>query len=1177
MSNKLMIPDALQQAIKNNTLVIFVGAGFSAGLGFPNWNELIKQILRKTFSNDEKKLNAFLTNLDIEILSALDVLDKIEKYASGTAFDVLEQALKLTGESKQKIAQDEKFQLLWELCPRIITTNYDQALETAAQLDSDEIVVYSAQNSIKNLSKKSKYLFKIHGDITDSAQCVLFRSKYDQLYQEETSPIFELKKLIADQCILFVGFSLSDPYVTEIFQYINKLYHGLKGKQHFALTTADNDFSPYGVENIKLDSYAGIPPYLKQLLTYKPHILPDAPVVTLTQPEIKAAVLIAQPIAENVDYSEALRELKKIKCRLDVLPLSVAVLNALEGYQYIFVFSRIIKDRIQIEGEYLEARTLSFNELDAAIGNDDPHGLFIFVDQAVNAEQCQALSYPTAIYSEAGKNLIGSVLFKAFKKLEAPTTSSACLVFNSEKWCLTKLQSNHQTCEFISPLAKEIDRKALGNFVGRSTDQKNIVRDIITLQDEGGVLTIKGSGGIGKTQTVKKVALLLAERHFFKEGIYFVDCEFLTVFKLFESRLFEPFNLEQAQDAKAHLKQHYHKQSILIILDNFETLLHQTDAEKYIELLGFVCDYATVVLTSRELLEQSWEKAYELNRMSTDEAEQLFLQGIAERKFNPAQKKLLREDIIENLLDSNPLAIRLITRSMPKGKDLEALKAELIQDFFSKVSEQELLAFDSASDNNIEKKRSLYGCINYSYALLNPKEQLAFEIMSLFPDGISLEDLKKVSQQQLDDFKSDRKTAYQHNLITDIVIKGLENKSMIESREGHFKLQSIMGKFAEQKLQQRKDIAEIYKNAFEYNRMLADIGCSLARKNENSGEAFMAYWQNNFVRCIGYLDKFECEQDSLVDFLVDIKPTFVHTCRESIMLNSMMRQRQIFTKNNLMLFDLIVIFLRYFRGDFDSAFAELQQIMPMSQLENYSGEDATSRMIVLTAINLYSMEGEDYFALKQLYRLESWNSGYPDELVCLGEYNQTLLDLVRPSFFSFEFTLNSAHFSLTKLDNYLAKLHKKAHLERMQLNYIKVKAGHFVKDEITKLVEVNPYTTGLKQLMFALHEPDVTQAKSLYQNAAENLKHIKYYYVEALYFYARFLQQNGNDLYEEIYQLGFSLATKYWFRFLIYQFESLTSQKSQPYNKQDYPLHEDMREQVDGYIQFCIKKLLEAK
>lgn len=582
-------------------------------------------------------------------------------------------------------------------------------------------------------------------------------------------------------------------------------------------------------------------------------------------------------------------------------------------------------------------------------------------------------------------------------------------------------------------------------------------------------------------------------------------------------------------------------------------------------------------MTSRELLEQSWETAYELNRMSTDEAEQLFLQGIAERKLSSTQKKLLREDIIENLLDNNPLAIRLITRSMPKGKDLGALKAELTQDIFSKVSEEELLVFDAASDSNIEKKRSLYGCINYSYALLNTKEQLAFEILSLFPDGISLEDLKKVSQQRLGNFNSERKVAYQTTLISDVTIKCLENKSMIESQRGQIKLQSIMGKFAEQKLQQRQDLAEIYKNAFEYNQVIAKMGKSLRNKDESHSDAFMAHRQNNFIRCIGYLDQFVSAQDELAGFLADISATFVHTCREHIMLDAMSSKRQIFTDKHLLLFDLIAIKLRYFSGDFDVAFSQLQALLPMQQLAHYSGDNAINRMILLNTINLYRMEGEDCFSLKQLYRIQYRSFDYSSELFCLGEYHQILLGLTRLVFFSFELDFNSGQFSLVRLNNFLAKLHKKSHLQRMQLSYLKAKAGHFVKDDIAKLVEVNPYTTGLKKLMFALYEPDASQAKSLYQSAIESLKHIKYYYVEALYFYARFLQQEADDLYADIYQLGLSLASKHYLRFLIYQFESLVSPKSQPYHNEDYPLPDDMQEQVNGYIQFCIKKIREDK
>lgn len=67
-------------------------------------------------------------------------------------------------------------------------------------------------------------------------------------------------------------------------------------------------------------------------------------------------------------------------------------------------------------------------------------------------------------------------------------------------------------------LSENIDTKNLVNFVGRKTDLEDITRKIIDTNKQ--VLTIKGSGGIGKTTIVKKVATELYERGYYPDGIF---------------------------------------------------------------------------------------------------------------------------------------------------------------------------------------------------------------------------------------------------------------------------------------------------------------------------------------------------------------------------------------------------------------------------------------------------------------------------------------------------------------------------------------------------------------------------------------------------------------------------------------------------------------------------------
>jgi hypothetical protein len=147
----------------------------------------------------------------------------------------------------------------------------------------------------------------------------------------------------------------------------------------------------------------------------------------------------------------------------------------------------------------------------------------------------------------------------------------------------------------------------------------------------------------------------------------------------------------------------------------------------------------------------------------------------------------------------------------------------------------------------------------------------------------------------------------------------------------------------------------------------------------------------------------------------------------------------------------------------------------------------------------------------------------------------------------------------------------------MQANYVKIKLlqnSCLTQDSrhIKKLVSVNPYTLGLKNLMLAIVATDESEKTMLFEQALPNLRHIKYYYVEALLLYAGHLQTIGMNVeFEAIYKQGFDLACHHYYRWLRYQFESMRGEISTSYHPDLYPLPE----QIDfaSYSQWLIKKI----
>ncbi len=266
----------------------------------------------------------------------------------------------------------------------------------------------------------------------------------------------------------------------------------------------------------------------------------------------------------------------------------------------------------------------------------------------------------------------------------------------------------------------------------------------------------------------------------------------------------------------------------------------------------------------------------------------------------------------------------------------------------------------------------------------------------------------------------------------------------------------------------------------------------------------------------------------------------------------------------------ILLNARYFDGDFKNAFDELKQLAPLEYLASLDRSKSNERLLVNSALNIYRMEGEALYTANYEVENDILREEFPVFSLSLGEFHQQLAEICQSDFSSLEVLANLGLLSHKEIDSYLVKLYDKAHLERMQVSYTRSKIMPLGREKIEKLVIVNPYTRGLKNLMLAFIEQDVATRNELYQQAIDQLEHIKYYYVEALYFYAKFSQEQSQDEFESIYKKGLALTQKHHYRFLQYRFEQLINPTGKPYSPQDYPLPNN--EDFTGYIQKLINK-----
>lgn len=1167
----MAIKPQILKAIKNNNLVLFIGSGLSRSLGFPDWKGLVEEILRE-LAKEDPKYNDMIEILNNNFFNEIEILEKI-KGKKSEIYGVLDRIFDVPNNEFTNLSLHKK---LGSLSTKIITTNYDKALETATGFKK---VQFDNNYHIANLSKLDNYVFKLHGCIESPDKCILFEEDYEELYSDKKGAIERLRNIIADQTIIFIGFSLSDPYVKRQFEYISKVYKGLSNK-HYIISTDNTTIEESGIEPIIITDWEqGFDNFLDSLIEQKKSysevgVTAEKPIENtvlisgVTTEPFKVALLIASPIDMDCDYNfdKITNEFKKFNMQLDVYYLSEENLRDLEEYDYIFIFSKLIQNKLVVEDQYLKSKFMSLEEIEQnLVPTEKLKGIIVIIDKAPKINR-ETISFPVVRVWNVD---LSNLLFKIFRKGMIDNTGGV-LINNEENIRVIKVERGNAEIRIKggqdkSKLSQFIDSKNLTSFIGRTTDQEDIIRKILETKDR--ILTLKGSGGIGKTATIKKVALEFFKRGYFDDGIHFIDCEFIDNFKTFEYKITQCFGLDGSINLREHIIQNSMTLDALIILDNFEPILYINESEKIQiqDIINFICEYSTIVITSREWIGFEFEQRHELRAFTSEEALRLF-QKYYRSFIKESDMKILKEDILENLLNNNPLAVKIVSRNIPKGKDFSDLEDELAKDFFNITETEYTEIFDGNSDKNIERSKSLYQSIFYSYKKLKPKEKILFEILSLFPDGIHMQNIKTFFDR--DEFRTDI------HRITDKEVKGLENKSLIEINKGIITLQSIIGRFAEFQLANRteEEKSRYYKRAYQFNGFLLHI---LNTDNfDDNTDRLRIFDQNeeNILKCISYITKFEEDKINKIEFIRRAFYFFIAIEQTSNFYVELIKIKSYFNniENGELLIEVLIINSRYYEGNFEKNYKHLNELLPLENLVNIDVNTQIGRIIVLDSLSVYryskGYEVLNYLIDNNFHKTKSLSF----MLFQLGKYN-SMVDLdEKDDFFTFEVAFNLEILDKSELEEYICNLYKKQYTEIMQTHYIKAKLGIIEKKEINKLVVTNPYTLGLKNLMEAFLEENEEKATELYKTAIMNLEHISYYYVESIYFYAKYLGTIKSLEMNEWFNKGLLLAKQHKFNFLIYLFNKLISDDMQKYSEEnsEFPLKSQLESYLIEYKQY---------
>lgn len=213
-----------REKAEQGKLVIFVGAGVSCNVdGMPNWNTLIqnmaKAISYSRCNSCRHKAEKCESTCFLKDDFSTDEFLKIPQYVFNKDQELYNRVL---AESISAVTADAPLSsAILDINPaHIITTNYDQLLESSKNIFCDQYQVIVYDKDLLN-ADKGKYIIKMHGDISESSSIVLKEQDYLDYSQKHVLIELFIKSLLTDHIVLFLGYSLNDYNIKLILSWLN--------------------------------------------------------------------------------------------------------------------------------------------------------------------------------------------------------------------------------------------------------------------------------------------------------------------------------------------------------------------------------------------------------------------------------------------------------------------------------------------------------------------------------------------------------------------------------------------------------------------------------------------------------------------------------------------------------------------------------------------------------------------------------------------------------------------------------------------------------------------------------------------------------------------------------------------------------------------------------------------
>ena len=289
--------------------------------------------------------------------------------------------------------------------------------------------------------------------------------------------------------------------------------------------------------------------------------------------------------------------------------------------------------------------------------------------------------------------------------------------------------------------------KNLTPFIGRKLE----IEQISDLLKDRRLITLTGSGGVGKTRLAIQVAEKAAVH--FPDGVWFIDLSLVIERGVVEQTVATTLGLK-TRDIQEALLVFLEGKQALLVLDNCEHLIE--DCARFVEMVVEHCQHVHILATSREVLDLPIETVFRVpslpippldlqpTQISKDFLE-LIIANEAVQVFSGRARAVQPSFEVTG---ANAQAVARICQRLdgiPLAIELAAARLNILT--VAELSERLENAFDlltGGSRTALPRHRTLRAIIDWSYDLLSHAERHLFASLSVFTGGCTLEAIEEV-------------------------------------------------------------------------------------------------------------------------------------------------------------------------------------------------------------------------------------------------------------------------------------------------------------------------------------------------------------------------------------------------------------------------------------------------